>query len=350
MKAFSPRSLSHHRLLLLISFVTVVFFAIQLWTFAIVSSNANHNLRLSPDNHHTKKRRTPAALEFSPACHPHHKVAITRDNTTGSTTWSASSPITRIYFYHVRKAGGTMLRKFLKGVARTHKINLEIQENKYAREEIGSHPGTMYVSNLRDPVERSISHFKYEGRWDCRQMIKNATQYIPTLQNANKFEDWDQTGGFVPSPCDQPCSFDQCAVNCYIQSFSGHGCSLDDWKTEFTLAQERLFQYNLIFVYDRFKDPNYVKAIEQFFGVDKVFNLESNYWCGPEAKQANKLYPLKTKFEAILKLEHLNAMDTRFYKEAVSCWDDDVAEYSFPKASAGTFAPQNNIKITGDAY
>eukprot|EP00985_Skeletonema_marinoi_P000751 scaffold274_cov122-Skeletonema_marinoi.AAC.3 len=239
----------HHRLLLLISFVTVAFFLVQLWAVTIIGSKTTlsqesaleHNLRLSPHNYHVKRRSAPATLQLSPACRPHYRVATTSD-TTGNITWSTSLPFTRIYFYHVRKAGGTMLRKFLKKVALTHNIHLAIQENKYAREEIGSHPGTMYVTNLRDPVERSISHFKYEGRWNCRQMIKNATHYIPNLHNAKKFEDWDQTGGFVPSPCDKPFSFDECAVNCYIQSFSGQGCSQDDWKTQHTLAQDRLFR------------------------------------------------------------------------------------------------------------
>jgi hypothetical protein len=342
-------------LLLIISFVTVAFFVVQLWAVTIVSSktatsqasNLENNLRLS--SHHAKKRNKPETLQFSPACHPHYRVATVSD--TGSTSWSTSVPFTRIYFYHVRKAGGTMLRKYLKKVALTHNIHLQIEENKYAREEVGSHPGTMYVTNLRDPVERSISHFKYEGRWDCRQMIKNATNYIPTLQNAMPLEKWNQTGGFVPSPCDEPFSFDQCAVNCYIQSFSGQGCSLDDWKTQYELAQERLFRFNLIFVYERFKDPNYVKSIEQFFGAEEgSFNQESNYWCGPEAKQANQLYPLKTKFEVVMKLSKLNSMDNKFYKEAASCWDDEVAEYSFPKAGADTFAPQKNSVIIGDVY
>ena len=340
-----------HLLMLLISFVTVAFFVVQIWAVTVVSgkaatsqmSNFEHNLRQSPHDSHVKR-----SLQFSPACHPHYRIATTSD--TGSTKWSSSLPFTRIYFYHVRKAGGTMLRKYLKKVALTHNIQLQIQENKYAREEIGSQPGTMYVTNLRDPVERSISHFKYEGRWNCRQMIKNATHYIPTLQNAKKLETWNETGGFVPSPCEEPFSFDECAVNCYIQSFSGQGCNSDYWETQYTLAQERLFRYNLIFVYEKFKDPNYVKAVERFFGV-RPFNQVSNYWCGPESQQANKLYPLNTKFEVVMKLASLNAMDNKFYKEAATCWGDaDAAEYSFPKAGADTFAPQNNSEVIGDVY
>lgn len=346
-------SLSLLAFLVLTAIITVAFFLVQLWALTIVSKEEELTSKaiLRPySQNYVKRRNRPTTLDFSPACHPHHRVATTTVAIGNSTSWSTSLPFTRIYFYHIRKAGGTMLRKYLKKVSKWHNIHLTIQENKYAREEVGSHPGTMYVTNLRDPVERSISHFKYEGRWDCRQMIKNATLYIPTLHNAKPFERWDQTGGFIPSPCDEPFSFNECAVNCYIQSFSGMGCTIDDWQTQYKLAQERLFRFNLIFVYERFKDPNYVKAIEEFFGVDG-FNQHSDYWCGPEAKNANKLYPLKTKFELVMKLTKLNSMDNKFFKETASCWDDGaVIEYSFPQASKDTFFPQRNREVIGDAY
>ena len=243
-----------------------------------------------------------------------------------------------------------MIRKYIKKVALTHNIHLEIQENKWAREAVGSRPGTLYVTNMRDPVERSISHFKYEGRWDCRQMIKNATHYTPTLQNAKQFEKWDQTGGFEASSCNVPFSFDFCAVNCYIQSFSGQGCTTDDWQTQYASAQERLFQYNLVFAYERFKDPKYARAVEAFFGVDG-FGTDSDYWCRPESKEANAKMPLKVKFASVMRLTKLNSMDNKFHKEATSCWDgEDEPEYSFPKATADTFAPQTNREVIGDAY
>lgn len=160
-----------------------------------------------------------------------------------------------------------MIRKYLKRVASHYNIDLTIQEHKYAKEEVGSSPGTFYITNLRDPVERSISHFKYEGRWDCKQLVKNRT-FVATKANARKFEDWKETNGFVPSDCYEPFSFTNCAINCYIQSFSGEGCSSDEWKSEYQLARERLSRYNLIFVYEKFKDTQYIKSIEDFFGVD----------------------------------------------------------------------------------
>ena len=210
-----------------------------------------------------------------------------------------------------------MIRKYLKRVASHYNIDLTIQEHKYAKEEVGSIPGTFYITNLRDPVERSISHFKYEGRWDCKQLVKNKT-FVAMKANARKFEDWKETNGFVPSDCYEPFSFTNCAVNCYIQSFSGEGCSSDEWKSEYELARERLFRYNLIFVYEKFKDTQYIKSIENFFGVDG-FNVSSDMWCGWQAHEANKKIPLSVGFEHVMKLTKLNEMDTQLFKETTSC-------------------------------
>jgi len=59
-----------------------------------------------------------------------------------------------------------MIRKYLKQVARHHKINLQILEFKHSlsNEEVDSQPDTLYVTNIQDPVEKSISHFKYNAR------------------------------------------------------------------------------------------------------------------------------------------------------------------------------------------
>jgi hypothetical protein len=177
--------------------------------------------------------RTPSRT--SPACEPHWNVALPKHafvtphdvihlnghpHTLIDLTWNDTLPFSRIYFYHIRKAGGTMIRKYLKKVASHHRIDLTIQEHKFAREDVGSHPHTLYVTNVRDPVERAISHFKYEGRWDCQQLVKNHS-FVATKFNARAFSSWKETGGFVPSSCHEPFSFTGCAVNCYIQSFSG---------------------------------------------------------------------------------------------------------------------------------
>ena len=125
-----------------------------------------------------------------PSCHPHHRVK--------STTQS----IKRIYFYHVRKAGGTMIRNYLQKVAEHYNIHLQVDEYNHAssKEEVGSNLDTIYITNLRDPVERSISHFKYSERWDCEQLVHNES-FIPTQLNARPFAMWNETKGFGRSAC-----------------------------------------------------------------------------------------------------------------------------------------------------
>ena len=43
-------------------------------------------------------------------------------------------------------------------------------------------------------------------------------------------------------------------------------------------------------------------------------------------------------------------MDKKFYKEAANCWEENVAEFPFPKAGEHTFAAQNNSQVIGDTY
>lgn len=192
-------------------------------------------------------------------------------------------------------------------------------------------------------VERSISHFKYDGRWDCQQLVKNSS-FIPTTSNAKSFKLWNQTHGFTTSSCDRPFSFTGCAVNCYIQTYSGKGCTHDNWQTEYNLAVDRLFRYNLILVHEKFRDDGYVQAVEDFFGV-KGFGEDSIMFCGPEANEANKKVPLSVGFESVLKLTKLNEMDNRLYKKATDCWDGKGGKYLFPKANATRFSPQQNRTV-----
>lgn len=235
-----------------------------------------------------------------------------------------------------------MIHEYLRKVALHYSIDLVVKEYNHAskEEDVGGRHDTIYVTNMRDPVERSISHFKYDGRWDCGQLTKNES-FVPTEQNARSFEAWNQTRGFESSECDAPFSFISCAVNCYIQTFSGKGCTDDNWSTEFNLAQDLLLRYNLILVYEKFRDPEYIKAVEQFFGGVEGFNEPVSMFCGRESRAANERVPLAVKFEHVLKLTRLNAMDNRLYKDiAGSCWEYDEegqAEYLFPSVDASRF-------------
>lgn len=271
-----------------------------------------------------------------PTCHPH---------------WG-NGPVKRIYFYHVRKAGGTMILEYLNAVAWKYRLHLEIREYEHAssREEVGSRNDTFYVTNLRDPVERSISHFKYSARWSCEDLVRNKDTFVATEENARKFDEWNGTAGFEGSDCGYPFSFTDCAVNCYLQTFSGRGCSDDGWSTEYNAAIDRLLRYNMVLVFEKFKDPGYVEAVEGFFGV-RGFDDWHDMFCGRESREANERVPLRVGYESVARLTALNEMDTRLYRDvATACWrkeEDGEVVYSFPKVDESIFVPQENRTVIG---
>ena len=182
-----------------------------------------------------------------------------------------------------------MIRKYLTNVAKHHSIDLKVLEFKHASydEEVGSRSDTLYVTNLRDPVERSISHFKYDARWGCNNLVKNKT-FVPSTTNARPFAMWNFTGGFVETSCgsssssnrrrrsNRPFYFEACAVNCYIQTFSGNACTHNNWYTEYNVAWDRLMKYNIILMYSKFNNPKYIQAVENFFGIVKGFGVPSS--------------------------------------------------------------------------
>jgi len=90
-------------------------------------------------------KRPPA----SPACEPHFKAALPDGK------WTNATKFRRLYFYHMRKAGGTNLRFYLQKVAAHHGLEFAVTEYGVA-EEPGSHStskgATFYVTNLREPV------------------------------------------------------------------------------------------------------------------------------------------------------------------------------------------------------
>ena len=87
-----------------------------------------------------------AEVVVSPACKPHFQLTtplISRTNT---------SKFKRLYFYHVRKAGGTSLSTYFKGVAKHHGLQYVHNEYDMAEEPGTNSEPTLYVTHLRDPV------------------------------------------------------------------------------------------------------------------------------------------------------------------------------------------------------
>ena len=258
-------------------------------------------------------------ITASPACHPHFHLAVPNNQRNNTTRFK------RIYFYHARKAGGSSMHKYLAKVAEHYGLELKAVEWN-AMEEPGMHDddvNTFYVTHLREPVDRSISHFKYQGRWNCRDLVIRRKSFTPVEDNAKKIETWNQTGGHEPLKCKRkrkgetggrhPVFFlGECAVNCYTQWFSGLSCP--EWgislNQQYQVAEAKVLKYNFIAVIEKLRDPNYVQAVEDFFGVPGITEKGKPY-CKRQSHKANANVPLIVRNDTRERLTRLNQVDIK---------------------------------------
>lgn len=338
---------------------------------------------LTTNLHTNRNGKAESSTITSPVCHPHFRAAL--PNTT--TGWSTAKKFKRLYFYHVRKAGGTNLGRYFEKVAAHYGLTFTIVEYDNAEypgsRNIADDEGdeaTFYVTHLREPISRSISHFKYQGRWDCEQLVKNSS-YVPREGTAKKLETWNTTTGHdydQVHPCQSQNDggttsykffLSACAVNCYSQWFSGLSCPLalptndyddDDRSMEqqYTIAKSKLLRYNFIVLIEQLSNPTYVNAIERFFGVPGVSNRDVHPWCEVEAQYTNKKIPVPYNKDTIDALTRLNAVDIQLYNEMTNCLlknnnGDDIVESivkQFPSFDATRFSIDPAIQIDHDVW
>jgi hypothetical protein len=263
---------------------------------------------------------------ISPVCRP-----------SFGTAQPGQQRIKRIFFGHMRKAGGSTLRSYLKAVA--EKYSLIFVVNEATKFEIaGNRNDTLYVTQVRDPVARAISHFAYENRWPCHQLVYNQSVFVPTKENALRLETWIHTDN-ENGTCSRWNSKKgwKCAFNCYIRwlNFPQGFCDPQVLHSPlYQRALDRAFQYNLIVHSEMlFKDPRYVAKIERMFGMKGLAGLNRAMWCGKESKRANQMVPLRIENQTLNELYHLNTPDYTLFNQLVECPDG----YQFPQQTLPEF-------------
>jgi hypothetical protein len=131
----------------------------------------------------------------------------------------------------MRKAGGTTLRGYLKKVANYYNLEFHAKEGFHfehpssggyhhdSEQPLSLSPprlDTLYVTHVRDPLARSISHFQYEGRWNCTTLKQ--PQFVPTLENAMEFDTWIHSDVAHIHQCSiRPRPLWKCSENCYTR-------------------------------------------------------------------------------------------------------------------------------------
>lgn len=216
-----------------------------------------------------------------------------------------------------------------------------------------SHPSCILLRLKRAPNDSRTDQTNHgnedQGRWNCKDLIRirNGGDFIPTEDNAMKIDTWNSTGGHVPTSClHSNLKLGTCAVNCYAQWFSGacpeHNATMSQ---QYRAAMAMLLRYNFIVVLEWMSDPNYVSAVEDFFGVPGM-DVKRAAYCERTSHIANSMVPLVIRNDTMEKLIELNEVDISLYRELTSCLDhgeDGGVRYSFPAFDADRF---NNLTRT----
>ena len=201
----------------------------------------------------------------SPACRPHRRL----NNTPR---------IQRLYFAHTRKAGGSTLRTFLAQVAKTHGWTWVVTEGKAAEAPVRN--DTFYVTNLRAPVARILSSYKYEGRWLCKELVQkkknknNNASFVPTAENSQTLEEYisQYDASSLRINCINATGKSsrflwKCSENCYMRWFAQDFNCLQNPYESYRTAMEKLMQYHLIVVTERMQDSSYTARLARMFNV-----------------------------------------------------------------------------------
>jgi hypothetical protein len=239
--------------------------------------------------------------------------------------------INRIYFLHMRKAGGSSLRSYFAQVANKHGLKFRAAEGYMQPEQPGHDKNTLYITHVREPIARAISHYKYEKRWDCRTQLQHHDlddMSVPTLNNTIM-----SLYNFTRANHSMTHKLWTCASNCYARWASGHPQNIhhDDDEGDLSnnssvqlqqleqAARESLWNYNVIIVSEWLQQhPSYVKTIESIFGVKRL-NRTKSMTCGKQAAAANQQVPLVVQPHDLELLAKVNQVDLKLYHDLTHC-------------------------------
>ena len=306
------------------------------------NSATNHHSYTSIDTQSSQQNTTAFELLRSPICNPtflsnsqqeeyyQQGLALPLDKERRDT------PITRIHLAHMRKAGGSSLRSYLLKVTRHFNLTFHPAEGGRGKEEV-LRDDTLYISHVRAPTKRILSHFKFDQRWDCQQLMHNYTEYNPTTENARPLDEWLDHGDTCAKKPVKSLLWD-CTRNCFLRWFNDplEKCNADQHEVNgvyYQAALERAQHYHLMIDTERLHSTDgssdaYIASLENFFGGLTGIARNANMQCGKPSKKANSEHPLVVNSETQRRLNDENQADQDFVDTLSECPNGVV----FPKS------------------
>ena len=246
--------------------------------------------------------------------------------TSNNQKYTKKRMIRRIYFAHMRKAGGTTIHSYLRKVAQQYGLEFVVVEAKPFHETIHAdhlRSDTFYVTHVRDPIRRLISNYEYEGRWPCPLLLQANSNFIPTQKNARSMTYWmSHFNATTQHQRQQTPSLWYCTENCYTRWLAlPYHLSLPNMTYEELkrLALQAAHRYHMILVLEWLQDSQYVQQLETFFGVKGLQGRHSEMYCYRAAKDANAKAPARYDNATIQLLSELNSVDYSLLQELQTC-------------------------------
>lgn len=292
-----------------------------------VSNVAKRKFPMTVDDYLMEANKTSSTISSSSACKPH---------------FPSTTPIKRIFFLHMRKAGGTIVRFYLKKVAQIYNITFDAREGSNTVEDNMDDTSTLYVTILREPVARTISHYKYDQRWDCSNLLNKS--FVPSLTNTKSTME-----EFLNYTCYKHPNHVKklwtCATNCYTHWASGYYKPLSRpnlpclykklRKNQVPILQQahaNLLKYHLIIIQEKLQDPQYVQQVEGMFGV-KGLSHHAFAYCAENSQAANDKFPLKISKQTMQRIQSCSAPDSVLYQQLTTC-----PSFDFPTFDSSVFS------------
>jgi len=156
----------------------------------------------------------------------------------------------RAFLFHSRKAGGTSLHSWLRKMG----LQVKMAEGQAPPPGKYSRPDTLMVTSLRDPVERAISSYNYEGRWRGAGRVPFKER---TLSNSVTLRHWmDFTEKWLQRRNCMEVWW--CAQNCFTRWFSGR-CKVTE--EDACTAMRHIMSFDIVITTDEMKNETIVKHL-----------------------------------------------------------------------------------------